>query len=460
MRSVGLVLVGLILGGALVYANIRGVVVPLPALSDWNWIPVLLLFLISGAFGGILAALQMTQVEVLFRSSEATGWNWIRARNVGTAVGISAVGGAGAAVAALFVMLLDGKIKARTEGTAKCNVIICDIDALTYISTGVLAGFLGFRLLTSVATNFLDRQKLGHVEKETDRKLEEMSKKLDLKEAVTKGMIACTREPNHPDIAEAITKLSKLLEVFPAQREAIVVLGRLYRRTGDLTKAIAVLQQGLDAMKRVTTSDADRSGVNYNLACYHCLLSKTATGAERDRLLTQAFDYLRESIRLDPSNAKDAATDEDFGLIWGAPEFAQILTAAGATPPRPPVATNDNYTTPQNTPLNVPAPGLLSNDSSPRGQPLRAIQVTGPAHGTLALQSDGAFIYTPNNNYVGPDNFTYKTSDGILSSNTATVLLSVTPAPPPAPQQLPQAEPQGPAPTGPQRRRRTQGAGP
>ena len=35
------------------YAPIRVVRVPLPALPDWNWIPVLVLFLVSGAFGGI-----------------------------------------------------------------------------------------------------------------------------------------------------------------------------------------------------------------------------------------------------------------------------------------------------------------------------------------------------------------------------------------------------------------------
>ena len=233
-------------------------------------------------------------------------------------------------------------------------MIICDITALTYIATGVLAGYLGFRLLKSVASNILD--KLGHVEKETDRKFEEMSKKLDLKEAITKGLVACSPETKHPDIAEAIAKLSKLLEVFPDQREAIIVLGRLYERQGERRKAVAVLQKGLDAMKRGSTSDVDRSAVNYNLACYHCLLAKDAAGAERDLLLKQTYDYLRESIRLDPSNAKEAATDEDFGFVWDAPEFAQILTAARATSPQPPVATNDSYTTSQNTPLNVLLP--------------------------------------------------------------------------------------------------------
>ena len=54
----------------------------------------------------------MTHVDILPRSSGATGWNSIHYRNVGTAVGIGRWG-PGAAVAAMFLMLLDNKDKDR-----------------------------------------------------------------------------------------------------------------------------------------------------------------------------------------------------------------------------------------------------------------------------------------------------------------------------------------------------------
>src|SRR5262249_4900137 len=94
----------------------------------------------------------------------------------------------------------------------------------------------------------------------------------------------------------------------------------------------------------------------------------------------------------------------------------------------PPSAANDSYTVTQGQTLNAPSPGVLANDSSFSGNPLTAIKVTDPANGTLVLNSNGSFTYTPNASFVGTDSFTYQASDGIASSNAATVSITVTPA--------------------------------
>jgi VCBS repeat-containing protein len=91
-----------------------------------------------------------------------------------------------------------------------------------------------------------------------------------------------------------------------------------------------------------------------------------------------------------------------------------------------PVAMPDVYGTPEDTQLVIAAPGVLGNDSDVDGDELTAWLVQGPTHGTLTLNSDGGFVYTPAANYFGSDSFTYTASDGDLTSNLATVTIAVT----------------------------------
>ncbi len=90
-----------------------------------------------------------------------------------------------------------------------------------------------------------------------------------------------------------------------------------------------------------------------------------------------------------------------------------------------PMAVDNNYTTPQDTMLTLAAPGVLGNDSDPEGDPLTANQSNNVANGTLSLNTDGSFTYTPNAGFSGSDNFTYVANDGALDSNEATVTITV-----------------------------------
>ena len=91
-----------------------------------------------------------------------------------------------------------------------------------------------------------------------------------------------------------------------------------------------------------------------------------------------------------------------------------------------PVAAGDAFSTAEDTVLTVAAPGVLGNDSDPDGDPLTAVLVSGPSHGSLTLNANGSFSYTPAANFTGTDSFTYRASDGTLTSNVATVTLTVT----------------------------------
>jgi VCBS repeat-containing protein len=91
------------------------------------------------------------------------------------------------------------------------------------------------------------------------------------------------------------------------------------------------------------------------------------------------------------------------------------------------VASDDVYAAVEDTPLVVAAPGVLDNDANSNEDDLSAILVDNPGHGTLSLNSDGSFSYTPNVNFFGTDTFTYQASDGQVDSNIAAVTINVTP---------------------------------
>jgi hypothetical protein len=104
------------------------------------------------------------------------------------------------------------------------------------------------------------------------------------------------------------------------------------------------------------------------------------------------------------------------------------VTPATGQSTQPPMGNGDSYSTAENRPLTVPAPGVLGNDIA-FGGTLTAVVVTGPAHGALKLNSDGSFTYTPAANYHGPDGFTYQPVAGALQGNVTAVSLSVTALP-------------------------------
>src|SRR5262249_23185269 len=71
--------------------------------------------------------------------------------------------------------------------------------------------------------------------------------------------------------------------------------------------------------------------------------------------------------------------------------------------------------------------GVLVNDLEYDMDPLSAVLVSGPSHGTLTLDSWGSFTYTADPTFTGTDTFTYRASDGVLLSDLATVTINVTP---------------------------------
>ena len=95
-----------------------------------------------------------------------------------------------------------------------------------------------------------------------------------------------------------------------------------------------------------------------------------------------------------------------------------------------PVAHNDTYAPIYSHAYKVNASGVLANDYAGDTGSLTAKLVSSVSHGTLTLNADGSFLYSPTFEYSGTDSFTYTATNAIGTSNTATVTFTITPVVP------------------------------
>ncbi len=98
------------------------------------------------------------------------------------------------------------------------------------------------------------------------------------------------------------------------------------------------------------------------------------------------------------------------------------LTLQDSCTEEPPIAVDDNYTTPVNTPISIV---VMNNDSDPNGDPIFVSEFTNPSNGTAVLNADGTFTYTPNDGFVGVDQFDYTICDNNGGCSTATVTITI-----------------------------------
>ncbi|MEZ5823363.1 MAG: Ig-like domain-containing protein [Geminicoccaceae bacterium] len=70
----------------------------------------------------------------------------------------------------------------------------------------------------------------------------------------------------------------------------------------------------------------------------------------------------------------------------------------------------------------------VANDNDPDGDPLEIIGYSMPSHGSVSLETDGRFRYTPAAGFEGPDQFSYTVRDSGGLQDGATVHVDVQPA--------------------------------
>ena len=241
----------------------------------------------------------------------------------------------------------------------------------------------------------------------------------------------------------AATHLPTLLEDLPASSNPGTSIDALVATDGLYTDAEGLFRSGI-----AVTGFGGASGV-WQLsrngggtwtafpavsATSAMLLEADGTGQNRVRFLPNANVFGSATLSFKGWDTADGQADGTTGVnvFVGGGNFAwsaatesaavEILAVNDA-----PVAAADEYSVAEDVAQSPPA-GVLDNDTDVDGPlPLTATLLTGPAHGTLVLNSNGSFTYTPAANYNGPDAFTYRVTDGTGLFDIGVVALTVTP---------------------------------
>jgi uncharacterized repeat protein (TIGR01451 family) len=201
----------------------------------------------------------------------------------------------------------------------------------------------------------------------------------------------------------------------------------LYDTSGGITKTVAVRVYNKPPTATFNAPPSVDEGSVFTLSLTNIFdPSSNDTAA----VLEYAFDC-GDGSGIGPYSAitQTACSAEDDGLLnvearirdkdGDGTDYTAIVTVNTITP----VARDDSYSTAEDQTLQVSAPGLLVNDIA--GDPLSVVTYTQPASGTLALDADGSFDYTPPVSFTGTTSFTYRANDGAADTNPAVVTITV-----------------------------------
>jgi len=161
------------------------------------------------------------------------------------------------------------------------------------------------------------------------------------------------------------------------------------------------------------------------------------TDVDGDALaVTSVFTVVNGTASVNPNGTVHFAPPPDF---FGTATFGYAISdghggsdtgAASVTVTAvndPPLAVNDSATTSQGTPVTV---AVLANDTDVDSASLLVAGTSDPPYGTAVANANGTITYTPDAGYSGTDAFGYSATDGLATSNVATVSITVSPAPP------------------------------
>ncbi|PIF74011.1 VCBS repeat-containing protein [Variovorax sp. 54] len=159
-----------------------------------------------------------------------------------------------------------------------------------------------------------------------------------------------------------------------------------------------------------------------------------ATDPDRDTLnYTVAKGPEHGTVTVDPSTGQFVYTPKPG---YEGPDSFEVTVSdgkGGTTTVKVPVTVspvNDAPTAPdytETTNEDKPVSGRVTGSDIDSGDTLTYSKGTDPSHGTVTVNPDGTYTYTPNPDFHGTDSFTVTVSDGNGGTTTSTVTVTVSP---------------------------------
>jgi VCBS repeat-containing protein len=202
--------------------------------------------------------------------------------------------------------------------------------------------------------------------------------------------------------------------------------------TGAATKIVIIQQPSADAQSGdafgqqpgVQIQDASGNPISGNRTVTAVLDQGAGNGALTGTLTAS-------------TGVGSTATFTNLGIAGVTGSYTIVFTSGTLDPAEsitiaitnnPPTADDEAYSVDEDDVLTVPAgSGVLVGDSDPDGDNLTAVNASDPANGTVVLQTNGSFVYTPDPDFNETDTFTYQADDGRGNTSSATVTITVDP---------------------------------
>lgn len=190
-----------------------------------------------------------------------------------------------------------------------------------------------------------------------------------------------------------------------------ITVTRAVNRPPTLTTTAFTVQSGMTLNGQLIGVDPEGGAVTF------AVVTTTANGT----LVLQptgAFVYTSNTGFTGPDPFTVRLTDPQGAAFTGT-----VTITVTALPNLPPTLTSTAFTIVAGRPYN----GQLTATDPENQAPITFALETNPANGTLTVQADGMFVYTPNAGYSGTDTFTIRVTDPLGAFSVGTVTMTITP---------------------------------